>query len=492
MPDTTIYCSTCGAANRSQASFCFSCGKALDRGTSSISVAPIGATGRLAQGQYLNGRYQILLSIAQGGMGAVYKAEDTLLGNRLVAIKEMGMVSLYPNEVTDAAEMFKQEALMLAKLHHPNLPSIYDHFSEAGRWYLVMSFIEGASLEHALEKTSSGKFPVSEVIKIGSELCSVLDYLHTQQPPIIFRDLKPSNIIRTSRGAIYLIDFGIARHFNPGKVKDTANYGTAGYAPPEQFGKAQTTPRSDIYSLGVTLHQLLTGRDPSITPFQFPTVSSLGVSLPVGLESLIMRMLDSDINKRPANMLEVKTELLRIDYSAPIASQTAKANERRVEDNPERVAGPGSTVQTYYPQSTLTPTQYAPSSPSLPSAQKKSGNTFLRVLGTILSIFVIALGCISFLSGGIQIIILNAKGYYYGNPSTGFVIGTPITLLGLYLYYKWVPAVVGKWIGGIVELVGMLILATGLVFANDPMQIATGIFFVVIGGLLLLLSWLRK
>ena len=166
-----------------------------------------------------------------------------------------------PQEIIEATENFKREALLLAGLTHPNLPSIYDHFSEAGRWYLVMDFIEGETLEERLNKEPEGRLSVEEAQRIGIQLCTVLGYLHGRQPPIIFRDLKPANIMMTPDGHLYLIDFGIVRHFKPGQAKDTIAFGSPGYAAPEQYGKAQTTARSDIYSLGANLHQLLTGID---------------------------------------------------------------------------------------------------------------------------------------------------------------------------------------------------------------------------------------
>lgn len=208
-----------------------------------------------------------------------------------------------------AIDAFKQEAIMLAHLEHPNLPRIFEHFEENGRWYLVMSFLQGETLENYLSSKPDGKLPLGEVVDIGTQLCTVLDYLHHQQPPIIFRDLKPANIMRTSDGHIYLIDFGIARHFKPGQSKDTTNYGSDGYAPPEQYGKAQTTPRSDIYSLGATLHQLLSGHDPASTPFHFPPLHSLAPDVPIAFATFITQMLEMDEVKRPSNMLVVKQEL---------------------------------------------------------------------------------------------------------------------------------------------------------------------------------------
>ena len=198
---------------------------------------------------------------------------------------------------------------MLAHLQHPNLPSIFDHFEENGRWYLVMSFIEGETLADYLSHTQDGKLALNEVVQIGIQLCTVLSYLHNQQPAIIFRDLKPSNIMHASDGHIYLIDFGIARHFKPGQAKDTAYYGSMGYAPPEQYGKAQTTPRSDIYSLGVVLYQLLSGYNPSVTPFRFPPLQSQVPSTPMEMVTLISGMLELDEDKRPTSMTAVSQKL---------------------------------------------------------------------------------------------------------------------------------------------------------------------------------------
>ncbi len=181
-------------------------------------------TGRLPAGRMLHNRYRLLEKVGQGGMGAVYVAQDTQLGDRLVAVKEMSMSRLASQEVPPAIEQFKREAHLLASLHHMNLPVIYDHFGEESRWYLVMSFVQGGTLQTYLDTAPSKRLPVNEVIRIGIDLCNVLDYLHTHQPQIIFRDLKPLNIMITPQGQIYLIDFGIARHFKQDQSKDTAYY----------------------------------------------------------------------------------------------------------------------------------------------------------------------------------------------------------------------------------------------------------------------------
>jgi dipeptidyl aminopeptidase/acylaminoacyl peptidase len=257
----------------------------------------------------LKQRYRLLAQVGQGGFGAVYQAEDTELGNRKVAIKEMNQHGLTPQEEQEAMQAFRNEALLLAGLTHPNLPRIYEQFSEGGHWYLVMDFIEGETLEARLSRAPGGLLPVPEVLKIGLQLCTVLAYLHTRQPPIIFRDLKPANIMITLVGGMYLIDFGIARHFKPGQMKDTIAFGSAGYAAPEQYGKAQTTTQSDIYSLGATLHHCLSGTDPSETPFLF---APLPLIAPDGLGALVMHMVEADPSKRPASVDAIKQDLQRM------------------------------------------------------------------------------------------------------------------------------------------------------------------------------------
>ena len=313
MIPSSVFCDTCGAVNLPQASFCRTCGRSLQStGTATRNTA----TGRLLTNHLLKQRYRILDVVGKGGMGAVYRAEDTQLGNRKVAIKEMSQSGLSPQAIIDAAEAFKREAHILAGLQHPNLPNIYDHFFETGRWYLVMSFIPGETLGEYLNKASGRKLPVEEALQIGVQLCTVLHYLHSQQPPIIFRDLKPFNIMRTFDGHLYLIDFGIARHFKPGQAKDTAAYGSMGYSAPEQYGKAQTTPRSDIYSLGALLHLMLSGLDPSVTPFLFPPLQAQVPTIPVELAMLVEQMLEMNEDKRPTSMLEVKQKLQSITVPA--------------------------------------------------------------------------------------------------------------------------------------------------------------------------------
>jgi WD40 repeat protein len=303
---STLFCDTCGAANRAQAMFCSACGYSLrSPGT------PHTHTGLLVQQHILKSRYRILAQIGKGGFGAVYKAADIHFGNRPLAIKEMSQSSLSLQELYETTAAFKREAQLLAGLTHPNLPRIYEQFSETGRWYLVMDYIEGETLESYLDKMG-GRLPLDKVLDIGAQLASVLEYLHSHRPPIIFRDLKPANVMLTTGGHIFLIDFGIARLFKPGQAKDTTALGSSGYAAPEQYGKAQTTPRTDIYSLGVTLHQMLSGNDPTDSPFQFAPLKMHGHPLLADLEKLIMQMVEVDSNKRPASVTAVKQKLQHI------------------------------------------------------------------------------------------------------------------------------------------------------------------------------------
>ena len=316
MAVSQIFCGHCGAQNPASEHFCFSCGYTL---AATAAAASSTLTRQLPDHTLLRQRYQLLQTVGQGGMGAVYLAQDISLGDRLVAVKEMSQNN--SQQPQEAVDNFKREAHLLAGLQHPNLPSIYDHFEERGRWYLVMSFIQGKTMEDYLAHAPNRQLPLEEVLHIGLELCNVLNYLHTHQPPIIFRDLKPGNIMRSMDGHIYLIDFGIARHFKPGQAKDTANYGSAGYAPPEQYGKAQTTVRSDIYSLGATLYEMLSGYDPSQSPFRFPQLQSLVPTLPDQLVRLITQMFEMDESKRPANIKVVEQELQQATLPAQPAAR---------------------------------------------------------------------------------------------------------------------------------------------------------------------------
>src|SRR6266705_1760990 len=341
----TLFCDRCGTANRAQAVFCAACGQRLH--TPLVGSMSNSLTGLLVQHHMLKQRYRIINQIGRGGFGAVYKAMDIQFGNRLVAIKEMSQSSLDLQELTKAVDAFKREALLLAVLTHPNLPLIYEQFPDAGRWYLVMDFIEGQTLEARLDNASGATsqpqgLPLQKVLGIGIQLCTVLDYLHTREQPIIFRDLKPANVMLTSHEHVYLIDFGIARHFKPGQARDSIAFGSPGYAAPEQYGREQTTYSADIYGLGVTLHQLLSGNDPADSPFHFAPLGFQSSPVLCELEKLIMQMVNMDRDQRPASMAIVMRELQRI-AALQAASQAGAVFPVIVEARP---AGASSVLPT--------------------------------------------------------------------------------------------------------------------------------------------------
>lgn len=224
-----------------------------------------GSLGQLQSGVTLQDRYLILGILGSGGMSSVYKGRDLHFPNvtKLVAVKEMVNMAADPTMYEMVVRNFEREADLLATLSHPAIPRIYDYFTQDDSSFLVMEFIEGKDLEATLRDTE-GFLSEETVIEWAIELCDVLAYLHNHQPqPVIFRDMKPSNVMVDKYGNIYLIDFGIARVFQPGQ-KGTM-IGTEGYSPPEQY-RGEASPQGDVYALGATLHHLLTKRDPRAEP----------------------------------------------------------------------------------------------------------------------------------------------------------------------------------------------------------------------------------
>ncbi len=337
-----LFCDNCGFANPETARFCQQCAAELPFRR---------ITGELPEQTLLGSRYQLASRIGQGGMGAVYKASDTRFNNRSVAIKEMSRAGLTPSRVQEAEDAFERESRLLADLVHPNLPRIYDYFTEEERSYLVMDFIEGETIEEYLERKGGGPVALEQALDWGMQLCDVLNHLHTHQPPIIFRDLKPSNVMISS-SHIYLIDFGIARIFKPGQSHDTIAFGSPGFAAPEQYGKAQSTPRSDIYSLGALLHCLLTGIDPSEQPFFFRPPSELNRAVPPELDELLMRMLGMKVENRPASAQEVAKTLRHVEDQRISGTLTHLAVPRAAP-----AKQPNVTVPPYNPYALKPPPQ---------------------------------------------------------------------------------------------------------------------------------------
>jgi len=228
-----------------------------------------GTTQQLNAGTTLTNRYLIQNVIGVGGMGAVYRARDLHFPNvvKVIAVKEM--VNQARDELVRSTIVrnFEREANLLATLDHPSMPKIYDYFSHNERSYLILEFINGKDLEAILSETE-GFLPEEKVVQWGIELCDVLSYLHNHQPePIIFRDMKPSNVMINQFGHVVLIDFGIAKPFQSGQRGTMI--GTEGYSPPEQY-RGEAGSVADIYALGATMHHLLTKRDPRLeAPFSF-------------------------------------------------------------------------------------------------------------------------------------------------------------------------------------------------------------------------------
>jgi serine/threonine protein kinase len=268
---------------------------------------PQANTGPLEAGTVLQGRYQIQRLLGGGGMGMVYLAHDQRLANRPCAIKEMVDHFIDQAQRIEANEYFAREADTLAQLKHQAIPAITDRFELANRHYLVMEYVEGRNLEEELAARGE-PLPEGLVIDIARQLCDVLVYLHGLVPPIIYRDMKPSNVMLNSNGRVVLVDFGIARLFKAAR-KGTM-IGTLGFAPPEQY-QGLVDPRSDIYSLGATLHYVLTGRDPEkFPPFSFPPVRDLRPAVSSNLAGAIDAALAYEMDGRPGRIQEFRDMML--------------------------------------------------------------------------------------------------------------------------------------------------------------------------------------
>ncbi len=313
-------------------------------------------------GTLLQSRYRILREIGTGGMGTVYLAEDTHLAGYRCAVKEMSPGQVPPQDRNWAINAFKQEAQMLSTLNHPGIVRVSDYFAENGNWYLVMEYIEGQTLESYLGPQS---FPTPLAVNYMDQLCAVLDYLHRQNPPVIFRDLKPGNIMVKPTGEIKLIDFGIARFFKPGQTHNTVNLGTPGYASPEH-GSGQTDNRSDIYSLGVLLLQLVTGYDPTLAqvPYLLPPVRSLNPQAPPVIEDAVRRATQMTPALRFQTVAEFR-QALRAPVPPPVSATTP------------------------YPTSTHTPTTIMPPQGGAPPKSSTLPKWIGAVAGVILLLLLV-------------------------------------------------------------------------------------------------------
>lgn len=306
-------------------------------------------------GTVLRKRYEIVQVVGKGGMGKVYQARDTKDGG-MVAVKELLPIGLDKQQAQEAERQFQQEAHMLKQLKHPNLPRFYDSFSENGRSFFVMEFIDGKTLAQLVADVQSHQLPVDQVEQYALQLCKVLGYLHTRKKPIIFRDLTPKNVmIVSSSGEVKLIDFGIARFFKPGQEEDTVLSGTPGFISPELLNEGKTVPHSDQFSLGATLHFCLTGHHPKLNrpSFHFPPVRQYNQSVPDSLNRFILQLVATEVENRFPDMQDALHALGHIRQDAatttlPLTQVPTISSITTVPDIQVQRANAISTMGKYY------------------------------------------------------------------------------------------------------------------------------------------------
>ncbi|MFN8472914.1 MAG: serine/threonine-protein kinase [Anaerolineae bacterium] len=273
-------------------------------------------------GGILRARYRIVQLIGEGGSGAVYAAEDMRLAGRLSAIKEIRPDPYAtPAQMAQAQTQFRREAMILARLDHPNLPKVYDFFVEDGRSYLVMDYVDGPDLRQLVDQARGrGEFlRESTVLEWLSQLLDALEYLHNQSPPVIHRDVKPANIKLTPQGRIKLVDFGLVKPLDPEDPRTITvvrGVGSLPYTPLEQYGGADhTLPRSDIYAVGATLYHLLTGRIPVtaqqrfLEPQSLVAPRTLNPAISPDVEKVIFSAMSMHPDQRPSTVAELRAQL---------------------------------------------------------------------------------------------------------------------------------------------------------------------------------------
>lgn len=335
----------------------------------------------LQVGQALNNRYRIVRLLGQGGFGAVYRAWDINL-NRPCAVKENLDTS------SEAQRQFTREATVLANLSHPNLPRVTDHFilPEQGQ-YLVMDFVDGEDLASLLKHQSP--LPVAQVLPWITQVADALIYLHSRHPPVVHRDVKPANIRLTPDGRAMLVDFGLVKLFNP-SLRTTlgARAVTPGYAPPEQYGQGNTDARTDLYALGATLYNLITGQEPMesvqrMVGGKMPAASALNSQVPAAVSTAIEKAMHLEPSQRFSNLVEFKAALLA-PVEAPFLVRPAADAYVRPAAGPAAeplAAGPPPAripaTQVMPPPRPAVPMPAIPHAPAYqPAPEKKSRSSF--------------------------------------------------------------------------------------------------------------------
>jgi serine/threonine protein kinase/Flp pilus assembly protein TadD len=314
-----LICAVCSTELKGTGKFCSECGsqKFIEQELKNL----------LAPGDVLGSRYKIIEFLKTGGMGAVYKAEDLRL-SKLCAIKELINTAINSEERKAGFIRFEREAKILSELDHPNLPRVIDYFTLGDRHYLAMDYIDGYDLGSLVkEKDEDSKLKEEDIIKWSLQVCEVLHYLHTRNPPVIYRDLKPSNImIRQSDDRVMLIDFGIARTVAPVEEESLTKtaIGTIGYMAPEQY-KGKSEARSDIYSLGATMHHLLTGKTP--LPFSLETLKHVRHDISPQLNAVVMKSLRLKPSERFQSVLDIKKALTgNLQIEMPVTKEVSQVD----------------------------------------------------------------------------------------------------------------------------------------------------------------------
>ncbi len=280
------------------------------------------------EGTVLDGKYEIWKEVGRGGMSIVYLARDNRL-NKQWAVKEI------KNDGSKSTQTLlkglEREANILKNVDHPVLPRIVDIINQGGTIYVVMDFIEGTTISDRLKK--EGAQPQELVIEWGLQLASALDYLHNMNPPVIYRDMKPSNVMIRPEGGVKLIDFGTAKEYEIENNADTTALGTRGYAAPEQFGDAQgrgiynTDARTDIYNLGATLYHIVTGMNPCEPPYEIKPIREWNPSLSSGLEKIITKCTQPNPNDRYQNCSEL---MYALEHYDELDDAYRKKNKRKM------------------------------------------------------------------------------------------------------------------------------------------------------------------
>jgi len=322
---------------------------------------------RLATGTLLKNRYRVARLVAGGGMAWVYEVEETRADGTRVswALKELRSDSHTEATLSEARHLFEQEAQILVRLSHPNLPKVAAFFEQDARSYLVMEFIHGTSLARRLEEANAPLLE-QQVLDWAIQICDVLGYLHRRPKPIIFRDLKPSNVMVTPGDVVKLIDFGIARTHKAGQERDTISMGSENYAAPEQWGKTQTDARADIYGLGATMYHLLTNVPPipAFVPAPRVPAQHYNPSLSDRTQGVIDRAMSANRNDRYQTAADMREALLQCLSPRARARAEARSRQRSLAASSSALSTPPAPPAAMArPQPVAVQTKLSPTTP---------------------------------------------------------------------------------------------------------------------------------